>query len=274
VVIIISIKLIAIDIDGTLVNSAKKLTSCVRKTIAQAKSRGIKVVICTGRPLAGVQSLLEQLSLANQPDQYVISFGGAMIQATDGKQIALKPISYENYLDLEFLARKKQLHFHALSQNKIYTANRDIGHYTVYESRLVNLEIAYRTPEELREIQLVKGMFIDDESKLSQAMQDWQPFAALEKELVFTKSAPFYLEANAQGVNKGSALKTLGETLQLRPSEMMAIGDENNDLSMIEIAGLGVAMGNAIPIVKQAADVITTDNDHDGVAQAIKEYAL
>ncbi|MCP0887127.1 sugar-phosphatase [Ligilactobacillus sp. WILCCON 0076] len=270
----ISIKLVAIDIDGTLVNSAKKLTPAVKTAIAAAKKLGVKVVICSGRPFSGVKPLLKELDLDNQADQYVICFGGAMVQATDGKIIDLKGISYENYQDLELLARKKDLHFHAISQDKIFTANRDIGHYTVYESKLVNLEIFYRTPEELREEKLIKAMFIDDSEKLDYAMKDWAPFAKLEDEVVFTKSSPFYLEANAKGVNKAAAVDILAKQLHLKSAEIMAIGDENNDLSMIEYAGLGVAMGNAIDTVKAAADVQTSDNDHDGVAAAIKQYVL
>lgn len=270
----ISIKLVAIDIDGTLVNSAKQLTPVVKNAIAAAKKAGVKVVICSGRPFSGVKPLLEELNLMNQSNQYAVCFGGAMVQSTDGKVIDLKAISYKNYQDLELLARKKNLHFHAISQDKIFTSNRDIGHYTVYESRLVNLEIFYRTPEELSEEKLVKAMFIDDSKKLDVAMKDWADFAEFEDEVTFTKSAPFYLEANAKGVNKAAALKILAEHLQLKVSEIMAIGDEGNDLSMIEYAGLGVAMGNAIPAVKAAANVETQDNDHDGVAEAINKYIL
>lgn len=231
-------------------------------------------MICSGRPLPGVQPFLKSLDLADRNDQYVVSFGGAVIQTTAGQMISSQPITYDNYLNLELLARKKRLHFHAISAERIYTADRDIGHYTVRESQIANLEISYRTPEELRNIQLIKAMFIDDPSKLEQAMKDWQPFAALENQIAFTKSAPFYLEANALGVNKGHALELLARKLGLQPAEIMAIGDEGNDLSMIKYAGLGVAMGNAIPLVKAAADTQTADNDHHGVAIALEKYVL
>lgn len=272
--IIISIKLIAIDIDGTLVNSQKKLTEKVKRTINQATKNNIKVVLCTGRPISGVRKLLKELDLDNQDNQYVICFGGAVVQTTAGKIISSQPITYQNYLELEKLARKLNLHFHAISEDRIYTANRDIGYYTVYESTLVSLGISYRTPAEMSNIRLIKAMFIDDQVILDKALSNWEPFAKLENNLVFTKSAPFYLEANAKGVNKGNALSKLGAVLGITSTEIMAIGDEQNDLSMIKYAGTGVAMGNAIGKIKEMANVITDDNDHDGVATAIEKYAL
>ncbi|MDN7146323.1 sugar-phosphatase [Liquorilactobacillus mali] len=270
----ISIKLVAIDIDGTLVNSQKELTKKVKETITQAKERNIKVVICTGRPISGVRKLLKELELDNQDEQYVVCFGGAVVQTTAGKIISSQPITYQNYLDLEKLARKLNLHFHAISEDRIYTANKDIGYYTVYESNLVSLGISYRTPDEMSNINLIKAMFIDEQAILDKAISNWGPFSKMENELVFTKSAPFYLEANAKGVNKGNALSKLGAVLGITPDEIMAIGDEQNDLSMIKFAGLGVAMKNAIPQVKEAASVTTDDNDHDGVAKAIQKYVL
>ncbi|WP_034992758.1 sugar-phosphatase [Liquorilactobacillus vini] len=269
-----SIKLVAIDVDGTLLNSSKEVTVPVIKAIHQAKKQGVKIVICTGRPLSGVKDLLKQLGLDDQSDQFVVSFGGAMVQKTNGEILSEQPISYDSYLQLELLARQKQLHFHAISHDRIYTADRDIGHYTVYESLIAKLEISYRTPAELRQTRLIKAMFIDDPQRLTQAMTDWEPFRQLEDQVAFTKSSPFYLEANARGVNKGHALQLLARKLQLTENEIMAIGDEGNDLSMIIYAGLGVAMGNAIPKVKAAANWQTADNDHDGVAVALNNYVI
>lgn len=108
-----AIKIIAIDIDGTLVNSDKQVTSRVKQAIKAAKAQQIKVVICTGRPLTGVKALLQELELDAQDDQYVICFGGAATYSTSGELIDERPISYDDYIDLEALARKLRVHFHA-----------------------------------------------------------------------------------------------------------------------------------------------------------------
>ncbi|MCG0754743.1 hydrolase [Lactiplantibacillus plantarum] len=265
-----NIKMIAIDIDGTLVNSKKQVTLRVKQAIKMAKEKKIKVVICTGRPLTGVKALLQELELDAQDDQYVVCFGGAATYTTSGELIE-RPISYEDYIDLEALARKLRLHFHAVSEDRLYTADRNIGDYTLYEANLVSMGISYRTPEEMRNIKLIKSMYVDEPEVLDAAIKQQKLFEPLKKQVTFTKSTPFYYEANTNGVSKGNALQVLCEKLSLTAANVMAIGDEANDLSMIKFAGHGVAMGNAIPEVKQVADEITVDNEHDGVAKAIEE---
>lgn len=265
------IKLIAIDIDGTLLNSERKLTPGVISTIKQASAVGKKVVICTGRPLAGAREYLEPLGLDEQDDQYIISFGGALVETTTGHGLIEETLSYDDYIRIEALARKTNLHFHASSDDCVYTANRNIGKYTVHESVLCSIGIKYRTQEEMADKKIYKCMYVDDPDVLSVAMAKYQAdFAQLAKEYMVVKSTPFYLEVNRKGVNKGTALKALTEKLGLTQDNVMAIGDEANDLSMIEYAETGVAMGNGTDLVKKTADVVTADNDHDGVAQAIK----
>ena len=144
-----SIKLIAVDIDGTLVNSQKEITSEVFSAIQDAKEAGVKVVIATGRPIAGVAKLLDDLQLRDEGD-YVVTFNGALVQETaTGHEIISESLTYEDYLDMEFLSRKLGVHMHAITKDGIYTANRNIGKYTVHESTLVSMPIFYRTPEEM-----------------------------------------------------------------------------------------------------------------------------
>lgn len=257
-----NIKIIAIDVDGTLLNSKKELTLKVKNTILKAKRAGIKIVIATGRPLSGVEKILTELGLDDQEDQYVVCFGGGVVETTAGDVLFEKKLTYDNYLDLETISLKLGLHFHASAPDRIYTADRDIGDYTLYEANLVNLGISYRTPAEMKDIPIIKCMYVDRQDLLDQKIADHRPFA---------KTAPFYYEANPKGVSKGNALKFLCHKLNLSSENLIAIGDEENDLSMIKLAGIGVAMGNAVPAVKEAAQRVTSDCDHDGVAEAIEK---
>lgn len=109
------IKLIAIDIDGTLVNSKKKITPAVKQAVLRARQAGMQIVICTGRPLSGAQQYLDELGLNNQADQYVVSFNGAVVETTNGQVIFKQGLNYEDYIDLEAIARKLKLHFHSVS---------------------------------------------------------------------------------------------------------------------------------------------------------------
>ena len=265
------IKMIAIDIDGTLLNSKKHLTQNVKDAVLKAKSTGIKIVIATGRPLNGVRKILQDLDLADQSDQYVISFGGGVVETTAGDVLFEKGLTYDNYLDLETIALKLGLHFHASAPDRIYTADRDIGDYTLYEANLVDLGISYRTPAEMKDVSIIKCMYVDEPSFLDEKIADHTPFAYLDDKITFTKTTPFYYEANPKGVSKGNALKFLCQKLNLSSQSLMAIGDEENDLSMIQYAGVGVAMGNAVPTVKENAQIITNDCDHDGVAEVIEK---
>lgn len=265
-----NIKLIGIDIDGTLVNSQKKITPAVKQAIKDARNQGIQIVICTGRPLSGAQCYLDELGLNNQDRQYVVSFNGAVIESTAGKAIFKKGLTYDDYIDLEAIARKLKLHFHSVSLDRIYTAERDLGHYTIYNSRIVKLEVSYRTQAEMREIPIIKCMYVDDpdylDSKLSSPL-----FKQMKERVVFSKTEPFYFEATAAGVDKGTGLKRLCSYLNIDRENVMALGDQANDMPMLKYAGLGVAMGNAVDYTKENADEVTADCDHDGVALAINK---
>lgn len=265
------IDLIAIDIDGTLVNSNKELTKEVKVAIANAREQGIKIVIATGRPLSGAKRYLQELDLDDYPNEYVISFNGAVVQTTNGQAIFEQKLSYDAYVDLEAIARKLKLHFHAVAMDRIYTAERDIAPYTLYNSRIVKLGISYRTQAELRNVGLIKAMFVDEPDYLDQQIKS-PLFAQVKDKVSLVKTEPFYYEATAAGVDKGTGLLKLCDHLDLDPARVMAIGDEANDLPMIKAAGIGVAMGNAVDVTKAGANEITADCDHNGVAQVINKY--
>lgn len=262
------IKLIAIDIDGTLVNSEKKITTKVKQAIKRAQEAKKKIVICTGRPLSGAQQYLDELGLNHQDNQYVVSFNGAVVESTNGNILFKKGLDYQEYVDLEAIARQLQLHFHAVGLERIYTANRDLSHYTIYNSRIVKLEVSYRTQEEMRNIPIIKCMYIDDPDYLDSKIKS-PLFNQMKNRVVLSKTEPFYYEATAAGVDKGKGLAILCDHLGIDASQVMALGDQANDLPMIKYAGIGVAMGNAVEVTKENADMITADCDHDGVAVAI-----
>ncbi|KXT84299.1 sugar-phosphatase [Streptococcus panodentis] len=267
-----TVKLVAVDIDGTLLNNKREITPEVFSAIQDAKAAGVKIVIATGRPIAGVQKLLEELRL-REPDNYVITFNGGLVQDTaTGQELIKETLSYEDYLELEFLSRKLNVHMHAISKDGIYTANRNIGRYTVYEANLVHMPVFYRTPEEMADKEIVKVMYIDEPEILDAAI------ARLPQELydsyTLVKSAPFYLEIVKKNVNKGAAVLHLAEKLGLTKDQTMAIGDEENDRAMLEAVGHPVVMENGRPELKKMAEYITKSNEESGVAHAIREWVL
>jgi Cof subfamily protein (haloacid dehalogenase superfamily) len=268
-----AIKLIAIDMDGTLLLPDHTISPAVKNAIAAARERGINVVLTTGRPYAGVHSYMKELHMEREGD-YCITYNGALVQnASDGSTVAQTTLSYDDYRYLEQLSREVGSHFHALDRNTLYTANRDISPYTVHESFVATIPLVFCEAEKMDpQTQFLKVMMIDEPTILDQAIARI-PLEVKEKYTVL-KSAPYFLEILHKSVTKGTGVKALADVLNIKPEEIMAIGDQENDIAMIEFAGVGVAMENAIPSVKEAADFVTKTNLEDGVAYAIEKFAL
>jgi Cof subfamily protein (haloacid dehalogenase superfamily) len=266
-----SVKLVAIDIDGTLLDSNRRITPKVKETLKRANEQGIYIVLCTGRPLPGVTEQLTELELYGDND-YVITYNGSLVQATKSKEIISQyTLSYDDFLNIELMSRKVGVHLHTIDSEAIYTANRDIGKYTVHEASLVNMPLKYRTVDEMTpDMSIIKMMMIDEPEILDNAIAQL-PASFVEK-YTTVKSTDFYYEILNKEASKGNALAKLGEHLGVKQAEIMAIGDNENDLSMIEYAGIGVAMGNATDNIKKAADIQTLSNDEDGVAEVLLNY--
>lgn len=267
------IKLVAIDMDGTLLDEKREITPRVKEAIQKANQQGVKIVLCTGRPLPGVQDQLAELELFQEND-FVITYNGSLVQNTKtGEIISRYEMTLADFQEIELMARQVGSHLHAINQEAIYTPNRDISPYSVHEAFLVSMPLKYRTPEEFTEdMHIVKIMMIDEPAILDQAIAKIP--AEFKARYTTVKSSPFYYEILNKETSKGAAVARLAEHLGIDQSEIMAIGDNENDLSMIEYAGTGVAMGNATPAVKAAADIETTSNEEDGVAVAIEKYVL
>lgn len=268
-----SIKLVAIDIDGTLVTDNKEVTPAVKSAISAAKAQGVHIVLCTGRPLPGVHRYLDELEL-NDNDDYVITYNGSLVQESlSGKKISSHTLSYEDFLEIETMSRRLNVHLHTITDEAIYTANRDISYYTVNEAFWVKMPLRYRTVQEMTpELNIIKMMYIDEPDYLTEVINRIP--ADFAKKYTMVRSDTFYYEILNRDASKGAGLKALAAHLQLAPEEVMAIGDNENDLSMIEFAGTGVAMGNAVDTVKAAADIVAPSNEEDGVAHIIQEYVL
>jgi Cof subfamily protein (haloacid dehalogenase superfamily) len=266
-------KLVAIDIDGTLMNDRKEITKEVNDAIQAAKAKGVSVVICTGRPIVGVQSIIEELKL-NDEDDYVITFNGALVQNTYTKDVESQiTLRYENLKELYELSLKLNSPLHFFDTENLYTPNREISRYTIHEAHINQVPLHYLPIDEVPKDMLIpKVMFIDEPERLNTIIANI-PESFWEK-YTFVKSTPFFLEILDPRVSKGNAVKLLAEKLGIKQEEVICIGDGENDLSMIEYAGCGVAMANAESVVKEVAQFHTLSNNENGVAYAIEKLIL
>ncbi|WP_413488907.1 sugar-phosphatase [Carnobacterium divergens] len=268
-----SIELIAIDLDGTLLNPDKKISQAVKETIMEAKTKGIKIVLCTGRPLIGVKDFLAELNLEEEGD-FAITYNGALVQSThDGKAIVHHTLGYQDFLTLEKLSNEIGVHFQTFDMDHLYTTNKDISEYTVREAFLVNIPLKYRTVEEIDPaIEISKMMMIDHPAILDQGIAKIP--AEFNERYTMIKSEDFYYEILNKKANKGNAVKDLAAHLHIPQENVMAIGDNMNDMDMLHFAKYKIAMGNAVPAVKEIATFITKTNAEDGVAHVIRELAF
>ncbi|WP_378950419.1 Cof-type HAD-IIB family hydrolase [Pelosinus sp. sgz500959] len=263
-----AIKLVAIDMDDTLLDNTLKVSSRTCEAIRKAQEQGVIVTIATGRMFASVVPFAQQLNIQVP----VISYNGGMVRHPHSKEvlfhqslgatIAGKIVEIfrergwylQSYMDDEFYVIErceKAKGYEKLSGIQAIVVGD--AFYTMKHEPTKMLSVA--EPHELEEIQQVLNKELGD-----------TVFLATSKSR--------FLEITHPQVNKGHALAVLAEKLMIRQDEIMAIGDSNNDYPMIEYAGFGVAMGNASARVKSIAQAVTADNNHHGVAEAIEKYVL
>ena len=267
------IKLITIDIDDTLVNTAKQVTPRVKAALQEAIAQGVKVVLTTGRPLPGVQEYLDELGLNHQDDQYAITYNGGVVQTTNGEELGGKELAYSDYLRLREVADELGAYLQVETIDAAYTSAKEINYWASRENFLIKMPLIIKPVDEMDpNDHYVKFMFIGDEADID-SWRDALP-ADVKDAYYIVKSTPQHLEFMHKDATKGSGLLTLVAKLGIDQSETMALGDQQNDITMIEAAGLGVAMGNAVPEVKAVADVETTTQNTDGVGVAVEKWVL
>lgn len=262
-------KLIAVDMDGTLLREDKTISDRTKKAIHKAVQKGVKVVLASGRPIEGLERYLEELQLLSDED-YVMSFNGSIIQNAKTKEIVSKNILKGSDLKrLYKLAKEIGVNIHAFTKNGCVTPH--MNEYSELEGRINGIQVAeidYNTIEDDEDV--IKVMMIDPEPVLEEAIKRIPK--AYYDDFTVVRSAPYFLEFLNKQSSKGTGVKALGEYLGIKQEEIICIGDAGNDLDMIQFAGLGVAMGNAFEEVKEAADYVTSNNESDGVAHVIEKF--
>ncbi|WP_282709979.1 Cof-type HAD-IIB family hydrolase [Lancefieldella sp. Marseille-Q7238] len=270
-----SYKLIASDLDETLLDSNHCLPENARKAILAARNKGVKFVPASGRNYQSIQITLKELGLYDQPNEYTISFNSGVITENKGNRvISMEGISraFANEVLQRALALGN-LCVHVYTAHKIWAWNVP----EIERRYTCKLQKMDETDEPnldfLADEQIIKCLVMNTNvAYLHQLAQEWQD---ITDDIDVSFSANRYLEFNKKGVNKGTGLLRLGEILDIPAEEIIAIGDNYNDLPMVKTAGLGVLMANAPKELKCQADYVTTlDNNAGGVAEVIEKFVL
>ncbi len=275
------IKLVALDLDGTLLNSDKKITDESRKALYRAAEQGIEIVPCTGRFFGGMPEIVRKLPFLH----YAITVNGASVyDVREEKELYSACISWEKAVEvLEFIETlDRPLVYDAYIENwgwmpRVMQENVDpFGPDPHYLKMLKT----FRTPvEDLKE-------YIRENKKGVQKLQIYMLPSEVEEHkaemmktiadrfdwMAVTSSVVNNIEMNYGTANKGDALMALAEYLGIDREEVAAFGDGSNDLTMIKAAGFGVSMENGVPELKKMAEYVTRNNDHEGIAFGFRKF--
>lgn len=264
-----AIKLIALDLDFTLLSSDKTISEKNRQALATARAKGVHIVLTTGRPLPAIQHLLEDLDLLGE-GSYSITFNGGLVQENTGRIISQTYLNQEDVTTLHRVTRELGLPLDLVSSQDVYVCESPVA--SLYSTCNPMLHfIPTQEPDVSGAISYNKGLSVCAEELIAQKLP-LIPEELYDQFEIF-KSRDIILEWCPKGVHKARGLEALIAHLGLAREEVMACGDEENDLTMIEWAGLGVAVANASSLIKERADVVLpVTNDQDAIAYAIEHY--
>ena len=275
-----AVKAILLDIDGTLTNDRKEITETTKRALMIAQQYGIRLVIASGRPSRGIFPYGDQLDMREHHGIFVCYNGARVVDCETGK--VLVDITIPVDLSKAVLEHMKKFDVKPIITHGSHMVVEDVYNCMVkdgdrtfnvieYESRMNGYRLM--ETEDLAaytDFPVNKILTAGDSDYLQAHYKEMA--APFEGKLSMMFTSNFYYEFTALGVDKGTALKKAMEQLDISPEECIAFGDSENDIPMLQFAGTGVAMGNAQQGVKDIADEITDDNNHDGIARSLARH--
>jgi Cof subfamily protein (haloacid dehalogenase superfamily) len=274
------IKAIVLDIDGTLLNTGKIISEKTKQALIAAQEKGIKVILASGRPTTGMLELAEQLEMTKY-EGFLVSYNGARVTDCLTKEVLFnQAMSVEtgqailehlkNFDVMPMIDKDDYLYV-----NDVYSGMLDLpdGAFNIieYEARGGNFKLS-----EIDDLAAFATFPINKILIAAQPeyLQKIAPalHAPFDEIVTAAFSAPFYFEFTDKGIDKAKALNTVFPEMGIHSENIIAFGDGHNDRSIIEYAGIGVAMGNAVDALKEIADDVTLSCDEDGIAAGFEKY--
>lgn len=263
-------RMIVLDLDGTLTNSAKQITPHTRQTLIRAQQQGVKVVLASGRPTYGIAPIADELELSAYGGYIMAYNGGEIINWSNKEVIHTQVLNPEV---LPYMYRQAQENgFAIVTYRDNYVITETPNDEYVQKEAILNVMQTLMVDDFLEYIDfpIPKCLIVGEADRLHQL--EIKMHEQLKETNEVYRSEPYFLELVPKGIDKAQSLAVLLDKVGIRREEVIACGDGFNDLSMIRYAGLGVAMQNAQPVVREAADFITLSNDEDGVAHVVERF--
>ena len=266
-------KMIVLDVDGTLLNNDRIITARMRTALIKVQQMGIRIVLASGRPTYGIMPLAKELEM-DKHDGYVLSYnGGQIISVQTGDVLFEKRVKIEMLPYLERKANKNNFSIFTYCEDTIFT--NDIHNEHIIQEAELNSMRMKEVKHFSEEVDFFpyKCMIVSDDEKALVGLENhWR--RRLAGELDVFRSEKFFLEIVPPFIDKANTLSILLEKLGVESENVVAIGDGVCDVTMIQLAGFGIAMGNAQESVKACADYVTSSNEEDGVALAIENAII
>lgn len=262
-----NIRLIALDLDGTLTNDQKEITPATKDALIACQQKGVVIALMSARPAPGLFLDRDRLDLTHYHGILASYNGGCITDAASDKILSRTSMDREQTRSIlrQLEAYKVTV---ILDDGKQFFVTDKNGYKVEYECR--NNHMSCTEVQNLADylsFSPVKLLLSARPEKLAEVRK--MVDALLPGSLITVKTAPFYFEIIPRSINKGKGLLEICRILKIDPSQTMAFGDSENDIPMLEEAGCGVAMGNADDAVKAAADIVTASNNEDGIARVL-----
>lgn len=264
-------KLLAVDMDGTLLREDKTISGMTFKAVQDARKKGIKVVLSSGRHIGGIVDYLKKLNLLNK-GEYAVTMNGCSVQEVSSRKLLYKKtLTYEDARKIIAFGKHLGADVELVSTDTFYVDKfKDFFQFDADVNKTRLKVISFDNIP--HNIDIYKVAFVNSKEILDKII----PLVpdSFRDEYTVVRSGDNFFEFLNKGANKGTAVAYMAEMLGISPEEVICIGDAENDTHMIKYAGLGVAMGNAYPSVKKIADYVTKTNEEDGVAHVINKFIL
>lgn len=261
-------RLLVLDLDGTLTNSKKEISPRNLHALLRLQQSGVRIVLASGRPTYGIAPLAEQLQM-KEYNGYILSYNGGEIIDWSSGELLYKNLLPDDVLPVLHQTATDNGQTILTYDNEFILTEHPDNPYVRKEAFLNKMQVR-RVDHFLQETprSLPKCLIVDDPERLIKTEAELS--LRLQRRISVYRSEPYFLELVPLGIDKARSLAVLLEKLGMTCEQMVAMGDGYNDLSMIEFAGMGVAMANAQESVRKAADYVTLSNDQDGVAEAVE----
>lgn len=257
------IKMIATDIDGTLVKC--NFTDGVKDCVRRLTEAGIKVVLVTGRMHCSTRYVAKELGLRTP----IVSYQGGLIKSYDGTTLYQRNLPNMYALPIIEWARQNNIHLNLYMNDKLYVEkdNDTIKQYV--DGKHIEYTVCSFDDLELADINKILAIDYNDENKVSCWIEELE---AKFPALYIVKSTPYFCEISNKDAKKSAGVDYLRKLWKFDKSEVMAIGDQNNDIELLKSGGIAVAMGNATEELKAVADYVTDTVDNDGFVKAVEKF--